>query len=73
MTAAERIPSPTCRWCDTDLIGCIGVHADWMHRATRRERCDYGGTFAAPLTVSDLHSSDRSRRWRYKVLQSTPG
>lgn len=59
-----------CGWCQGPIVACEGYHGDWMHEASRRERCAGDSTTAVPETPAQctarLHhkAAEASRRRR---------
>lgn len=45
-----------CAGCTGEIEACAGRYGDWMHSATRRERCATGG-FARPQTPQQVDAA----------------
>lgn len=52
-------PPVKCGGCADDIESCVGLYGDWMHSATRAERCPAGG-YARPQTAADINRLRRA-------------
>lgn len=67
MTRARQDKVPVfCRHCTLEIEACRGVQGEWMHTASRYERCgEFGqGKLAEPETAGQVGMSNSGKRRR---------